>query len=392
MVLKLIFQGGKTTYIPVHKKSFFYHFFILLLLTFIALPKIDFKFISMKLTAKIALVSFLINAGLCHAQSQADRQQFAVLGDVKLESGAALRDCKIGYRTYGRLNAAKTNAILFPTWFNGTSKMIEGFVAPWRSVIDTTKYYLIIVDALGNGVSSSPSNSVNQHGANFPAFSIRDMVDGQYQLLTKSLGIRHLHAVIGISLGGIQTFQWAVSYPGFAALLIPVVGSPQPSSYDLMLYNMVRKIIEADTAYNHGKYKVSPAIAPAAMAIQLSSLTPAYFIKNMPRKNVPGWLHNMETPQIKDWNDAYYQVMAVIGHDIARQQEGSLAEAAKLVKAKMLFILSKQDQLVNPGPAIEFSKLLPAKVIMVDSIMGHSDHVFDDPEVKKSIIDLLASE
>ena len=345
----------------------------------------------MKLIRGIILLYILMTVTICRAGTQAvDRQQFMSLGDLKLESGALIKDCKIGYRTYGHLNSAKTNGILFPTWFAGTSKMIEGFVAPWRTVIDTTKYYLIIIDALGNGVSSSPSNSISQHGANFPLFSIKDMVESQYQALTTKLGIHHLHAIMGISLGGIQTFQWAVSYPGFAGKLIPIAGSPQPGSYDLMLYNMVRKIIEADTAYNHGNYKVSPAIAPAAIAIQLSALTPAYFMKYMPRKGVDGWLKSMETGQVKDWNDAYYQILAIIGHDIAKQYGGSLAAAAARIKAKMLFILSQQDHMVNPEPAVEFSKLISANVITVDSMMGHSAHVFDDKNVLDGIVNFLA--
>jgi homoserine O-acetyltransferase len=344
--------------------------------------------------SKFTVLCFLINAGTCIGQNTThDRQQFAAIGDLKLVSGAVIQDCKVGYRTYGHLNSAKTNGILFPSWFNGTSKTIELLVTPWKTVIDTTQYFLIIVDALGDGVSSSPSNSVKQHGASFPAVSIKDMVESQYQLLTQEFDIKHLNAMIGISLGGIQTFQWAVSYPCFTGKLIPVVGSPQPSSYDLMLYNTVRKVIEADTAYNHGNYKVSPPIAPAAMMIQLCALTPAYFVKNMPRKGVAGWIHNMEAEHVvKDWNDAYCQIMAVIGHDIASPYNGSLSEAAKQVKAKMLFVESLQDHLVNPAPAIEFAKMVNGKVVSVNSIMGHSDHVFDDSEVKKSIVDLLAAD
>jgi len=347
----------------------------------------------MKTIVKLVTLCFFTYAGNCIAQNpKADRQQLVSIGNLKLESGAIIQDCKIGYRTYGHLNAEKSNGILFPTWFVGTSKMIEGFVTPWRSVIDTTKYFLIIVDAIGNGVSTSPSNSVKQPGAKFPAFSIRDMVESQHQLLTAILGINHLRAVIGISLGGIQSFQWAVSYPDFAGRIIPVVGSPQPGSYDLMLYNTFCKIIEADTAFNHGNYKANPIIAPATMVLQLSALTPAFITKSIPRANFAGWLHNVETAKVPDWNNAYYQAKAVIGNDIAKPYNSSLSEAAKQIKAKMLFIISEQDHLVNPAPAIEFSKLVNAQVVKVNSEMGHSAHVFDDQAVKKSIIDLLATD
>jgi homoserine O-acetyltransferase len=210
-------------------------------------------------------------------------------------------------------------------------------------------------------------------------------------MLTQKLDIHHLHAIIGVSLGGIQTFQWAVSYPGFAGRLIPVEGSPQPTGYDLILYNTVRKIIEKDSAFNSGNYRTNPAITPANMLMQMAGLTPDYFVKNMKREDVSGWIHHMETTPHFDWNDAYSQIMAVIVYDVGKPYNGSLAEAAKLVQGKMLIILSQQDHLVNPAPAIEFSRSLPAKVVMVNSDLGHSAQVLNDPVAKKSILDLLAA-
>ena len=149
----------------------------------------------------IPIVLFLFITTPSFTQNSTDnKQQLTPIGDLKLESGNIITGCNIGYRTYGRLNRAKSNGILFLTWFGGNAKNVEG-TNPFLAV-DTTRYFLIIVDALGDGVSSSPSNSVKQHGTNFPAFSIRDMVESQYQLLTKNLGIAHLHAIMGISMGG----------------------------------------------------------------------------------------------------------------------------------------------------------------------------------------------
>ncbi|MGZ3752535.1 MAG: alpha/beta fold hydrolase, partial [Mucilaginibacter sp.] len=252
-------------------------------------------------------------------------QQFAQIGDLKLESGGVIKDCRIGYRTYGVLNKTKTNAVLFPSWFGGTARDIALYAPPWI-VIDTTRYCLIIVDALGDGVSSSPSNSIKQHGPRFPLFSVGDMVESQHQLLTRIFGIKHLHAVIGISMGGIQTFQWGVSHPKFASRLIPIVGSPQPTSYDLMGYNIFRKIIEADTAFNHGNYKVNPVIAPAAMLLEFSETTPAFKVRTMSRDSFAVWMRNQETARQPDWNDTYYQLKAIIAFDIAKPFHGSLKE------------------------------------------------------------------
>jgi homoserine O-acetyltransferase len=324
------------------------------------------------------------------AQSKTDRQQMAAIGDFKLENGSVINDCQIGYRTFGQLNAAKTNGILFPSWYGGTSKMIEQMVKPWRDV-DTTKYFLIVVDALGDGVTTSPSNSVKQHGADFPSFSIRDMVTSEYQLVTTKFGIRHLHAVMGISMGGFQTFQWAVSYPDFMSHLISIVGTPQPSSYDLVEWSIMRRIIETDTAFRSGRYTVNPIIATGTMYTQLNSLTPPAIIKAMSRPAALAYMKHTETAKVKDWNDTYYQLKALIDHDIAKPYNGSLAEAAKQVKAKMTIIVEQQDHLCNPAPSIAFSKLLPATLVVLNSDAGHMGAAeWDDPAMKKGIEDELA--
>ena len=88
----------------------------------------------------------------------AQEQQFAALGDFKLKSGEVIRDCRIGYRTFGRLNEQKSNAIVLPTWASGTSEQLKSNIGPGR-LMNSEKYFVIAIDALGNGVSSSPSNS-----------------------------------------------------------------------------------------------------------------------------------------------------------------------------------------------------------------------------------------
>ncbi len=139
-------------------------------------------------------------------------QQFAALGDLKLQGGGVIQDFRLGYRTLGRLNAEKSNAILWPSWLGGKSADLLQFLGPGK-VVDTTNFFVILVDAIGNGVSSSPSNNSKQRLMKFPVFTIRDMVEAEHRLLTEVLHISHLRAVMGISMGGMQTFEWAVAYP-----------------------------------------------------------------------------------------------------------------------------------------------------------------------------------
>src|SRR5262249_3570956 len=146
----------------------------------------------------------------------------------------------------------------FPTWASGTTEQLKSNIGPGR-VVDSDKYFVIAVDALGNGVSSSPSNSRLQPRMNFPQFTLRDSVNTQYQLVTKVLGLTHLRAVVGVSMGGMQTFQWLVSYPDFMDKAVPIVGSPRLAPYDLLLWQAQIDAIQNDRGWDNGNYNMNPA-------------------------------------------------------------------------------------------------------------------------------------
>jgi homoserine acetyltransferase len=150
------------------------------------------------------LLTFLLFLLITLVQvASSQEQQTARIGDLKLENGNVIRDCLIGYRTFGRLNSDKTNAVLFPTAFGWRSDGLASRIGPGK-LIDSGKYFVIAVDSLGDGISSSPSNSQTQPDLAFPQFSIRDMVSAEQKLVVETLGLRHLSAVIGFSMGGMQ--------------------------------------------------------------------------------------------------------------------------------------------------------------------------------------------
>ncbi len=305
------------------------------------------------------------------AFAQDGQQQFASLGDFKLESGETIRDCRLGYRTFGQLNSDKSNAILFPTWFTGTTAQLVELVGP-NKIVDSSKYYVILVDALANGISTSPSNSLTQPHMKFPKLAIRDMVNSQHQMLTEILHINHLKAVMGISMGGMQTFQWIVSYPDFMDKAIPIVGSPRLAPFDLLLWQGENDAIMGDPAWKNGEYTEQPALTLLTAFEGLAIETPDKFNADTTREKLPEWFAETRKHVAEfDANNHIRQSQAMMAHDVSAPLGGLMERAAAAVKAKVLVVVSVSDHMVTPGPALEFAQLLHAEVVELRSNCGH---------------------
>ncbi len=335
------------------------------------------QFPTMKNILRFTLLALLFRLA---AVAQEGQQQFANLGDFKLETGEVIRDCRLGYRTLGQLNAGKSNAILFPTWFTGTTAQLVPLVGPGK-VVDSSRYYVILVDALGNGVSTSPSNSRLQPHMKFPKFGIRDMVNSQHQMLTQVLHIDQLKAVMGISMGGMQTFQWTVSYPDFMERAIPIVGSPRLAAFDLLLWQTENDAIMSDPAWKKGEYKEQPALTLLTGLEGLAIETPDKFNQDNTREKLPEWIAATRKQVAEfDANNHIRQSQAMMSHDVSATLGGSMDRAAAAVKAKVLVVASLTDHMVTPGPALEFAKLLHAEVL---ELRGNCGHLAPECEVEK---------
>ena len=298
--------------------------------------------------------------------------QHAPLGDFHLESGAVIRDFQIAYRTFGKLNEAKSNAILFPTWFTGHTQDLAGLIAP-GALTDSSRYFVIAVDAIGNGNTSAPSNSRAQPRMQFPRFTIRDMVNSQHRLLTQVLHIDHLRAVMGISMGGMQTFQWAVAYPTFMDKCVPIVGSPALTSYDLLLWQGELNAIVENRDWKDGNYENMPPLKALADMHTLALTTPLNRSHTVPRKDFPEALAKLEAagPDRFDASDWVRQLEAMMSLNVAAPFGDSMERAAAVVKAKFLVVVATQDHMVNPEPAVAFAKLLHATVVELEGDCGH---------------------
>lgn len=296
-------------------------------------------------------------------------QRVAELGTCTLASGERIEGCRIGYRTFGKLDEARSNAVLFPTWFTGTTQSLLGVVP--EKLVDTKRFFLVLVDAIGDGVSSSPSNSRTQPKLRFPRFTIHDIVETQRRLMREVLGVERLYAVMGISMGGMQAMEWSVAHPDEVARAVPIVGTPQLTAHDLLLWNAELHALEGDVAYAHGEYQGRPRIRAVQDIHWLMLTTPRHRATETSREAFAGWLEGKESDVAFDWNDWHRQLEAMIAHDVARADGGSIERAAKKVKARMLVVVAEHDHMVEPGPAKAFAKAANAELLVLEGPCGH---------------------
>ncbi len=294
-------------------------------------------------------------------------QQFGAIGDLKLQSGKILRDCKIGYRTFGSINNASSNAILIPTWFAGVSKDVIGLLGADK-LIDSTNYFIIVVDALGNGISTSPSNNVIDE-IPFPKITMRDMVESEYILVKNILHINHLFAVIGGSMGSMQAFEFAVAYPNFMDKVIPYSASPKITSNEKIIFSLMKEIIISGKKYGEPENEI---IKKLNIIIQLLARTPANTNRNYPSNKFFEIEKKFERTSPIFKSACYLtQLEAMFNHDITRNYNSSFEETAKHIKAKLFIIVSQSDLLLNPQPALDFAAAAKAKILLLKNDCGH---------------------
>jgi homoserine O-acetyltransferase/O-succinyltransferase len=334
--------------------------------------------------ARLAVLATILTAGgaLAHRPDQAPHQLYKI-GDFKLESGEVIKDFAISYVTHGTLNAKKSNAILMVTAISGNHHRLDFMIGPGKA-LDTNKYFIICTDAIGNGLTTSPSNSTAQPRMQFPKFQIRDMVVSQHRLMTEHLGIAHVVTVVGPSMGGMQALQWGVSYPDFMDSLVSLVPLAKTPAWSVLVMEASRKAIMLDPAWNQGNYTSPPEQGVRLWRDILGFLaarSPEIYREQFPgnQLDVLPWLKEQETNLIKvfDANDWIYQTWAYDRHDVGTTPgfNGDTAKALQAIKAKTLILLGTKD-LLNPEwePQDAARNIPDVKVVTIrpGSVTGHA--------------------
>ena len=310
------------------------------------------------------------------------------LGDFPLESGKVLTAAKLSYTTRGTLNEARSNAILLPSPYSGDHTSHDFLIGPGKA-LDPARFFLIATNQLGNGLSSSPSNTpAPQHGPDFPAIAIRDDVEATYRLVTREFQISRLEAVVGFSMGGQQAMQWAVSHPDAVRGVVNLCGSAREYPFGFVRLERAKAAILADPAFAGGRYTEPPVNGLRALGAHWVgwAYSPEWWRNGEYKarggtieRQVNSWRAGFEK---EDANDLLLQAVKWQNHDVAgtKGADGDLGKALGSIRAKVLLMPSRTDQYFLAADVEAEGRLIPgSQLVVIPSTAGHTAGGGGDP-------------
>lgn len=328
------------------------------------------------------------------------------LGDFVLQNGATLRGARLAYNTYGALNAQKSNAVVYPTRFGGRHSDNEWLIGEGMA-LDPTEYFVVVPNMLGNGLSSSPSNTPPPYDrARFPRVTVYDNVAAQHRLLTERFGVEKLALVVGYSMGAQQTFQWGASYPGMVERILPFCGSARTSPHNFVFLEGVKAALTADAAFKGGWYDQPPTTGLRAFARVYAgwALSQAFYRERVYLEQgyssledylIAFWEGNYVG---KDANDLLAMLWTWQNADIAATPgfDGDLEMALGAVEAKAIVMPGQTDLYFTPEDnEYEVSRMPNAELRPIPSIWGHLAGSGRNPEdvrfIDEALKELLAT-
>jgi homoserine O-acetyltransferase len=330
-------------------------------------------------------------------------QQVHELGDVDLQHGT-LPGARIVYKTHGSLNAAKSNAILFPTWYGGQHPDLEWIIGPDHA-LDPRQYFIVGVNIVGNGMSSSPSNQPAPYDRQrFPRITIYDNVMMQRRLLSEKFGIEKLLLVVGRSMGAQLAFQWGALFPDMVERILALCGSARTSPHNYVFLQAVKMALMSDPAWNGGDYQASPINALRRMQLTFDSwgLSQTFYRQGLHLQmgfdSTDDFLNRAGPLLTRDVNDFIAQVRTWEVADISDNHvfKKDFGAALKAIKARAVVMPSRTDLYFPPEDSeIEVAGMPNAELRILESVWGHrSASPGSDPAdirfFEQAIRDLLA--
>lgn len=306
-----------------------------------------------------------------------------VVRNFRFESGEVLPKLNLHYTTIGKPvrdgSGQVWNAVLI---MHGTTGSGRGFLREHfagklfgpQQLLDATRYFIILPDAIGHGKSSRPSDKLRMH---FPKYNYDEMVRAQYRLITEHLGVNHLRLVMGTSMGGMHTWVWGYTYPDFMDLLMPLASLPvEIAGRNRMLRKMIIDAIRSDPEWANGAYEAQPrGLTAAIYPLIFMVSSPLQWQKAAPtRKEAEAFLEKRMKRYAAsfDANDLIYQF------DSSRDYNPS--PHLEKIKAPLYAINSADDQVNPPELGIlekEIKRVKRGRYILIpisDETRGHGTH------------------
>ena len=317
-----------------------------------------------------------------YTQDQQGPYEFYSLGDFQLESGEKLKNAQLTYAIYGKLNAAKNNAILFTIMFSGTSKNMAHYIGPDKA-LNPEKYCIILPNQLGGGLSTSPNNiDGDQSSSGFPEISIADDVIAQHQLLTEYFGITELQLVTGWSMGAQQTYEWAIRYPDMVKRAAPIAGTAKCTPHNALYVDVFSEALRSDPNFKNGNYTSPHAcedgLKRLAHVFALMGVCTEFYKKEKWKEIGFDSLQAMLQGFWESWfkpmdpNVLLTQAKKWRCGDSSQLTDGDLVKALNLIQAKTCVIAFEQDMFVPISDcAFEQQHIKDSELKVIPSLMGH---------------------
>jgi homoserine O-acetyltransferase len=301
------------------------------------------------------------------------------LGDITLQSGAVLPRAVLSWKTHGTLAPARDNVVLYPTSYSAKHPDLEWLIGP-DGVLDPRRWFIVIPDMFGNGLSSSPSNTPDWPGL----VTTWDNVHAQQRLLAEQWGIETLHAVYGWSMGAQQAYHWAALFPDRVARAVVNCGSARTATHNRVFLKGLMAILEAAPEHlGGGRFSAEPLAA-------LRAFGRIYAGWGLSQDFYRAGLHetalgapDLDTFLRTDWEerfarrsaaDLYAQAQTWEAGDISRDPRygGDLAKALAAIEARVLLMPGETDLYFRVADnAAELPHLRHAELRSIPSIWGH---------------------
>jgi homoserine O-acetyltransferase len=329
------------------------------------------------------------------------------IGDLELEEGGTIRGCQLACATFGTLDAAKDNAILIPTWYSGTNKIIEQVYIGKGRALDPERYFIIVVNQIGGGLSTSPHNTPGPAGmGNFPRVRIGDDVRAQHKLVTEKFGLTSLALVVGGSMGAQQTYEWAVRYPDMVRRAAPIAGTSRNTSHDFLFTEILVDAIVSDPGFNKGFYAspddVREGLMRHAKIWAVMGWSTEFFQHNRHKalgfSSIDDFIVNFMFGyfSVMDPNDLLCMAWKWQRGDVSRHTGGDLRAALARIKAKTFVMPMSSDMFFPPADCQAEWRLIPnAEFRPIETIDGHLALFGADPsalsQLDRHLSELLAT-